>query len=114
MAQTGEQPLRTRSTVTTVAPVTTISSAPDWRTRYDSNPVHPLFLAQYQSIPTGAPVRLAKRTSNLFRPRDAVSTPGLDVAAFDGVLHVDPESRTAEVLGMTTYEHLVAATLPYG
>ena len=110
MAQTGEQPLRTRSTVTTVAPVTTIDSAPDWRTRYDA--LRSTLLAQYQSIPTGAPVRLAKRTSNLFRPRDAVSTPGLDVAAFDGVLHVDPESRTAEVLGMTTYEHLVAATLP--
>jgi FAD/FMN-containing dehydrogenase len=112
VAQTGEQPLRTRSTVTTVAPVTTIDSAPDWRTRYDA--LRSTLLAQYQSIPTGAPVRLAKRTSNLFRPRDAVSTPGLDVAAFDGVLHVDPESRTAEVLGMTTYEHLVAATLPYG
>ena len=37
-----------------------------------------------------------------------------DVAAFDGVLHVDPVERTAVVLGMTTYEHLVAATLPYG
>ncbi len=27
-------------------------------------------LAQYAAIPAGAPVRLAKRTSNLFRPRD--------------------------------------------
>lgn len=71
-------------------------------------------LAQYRSIPAGTPVRLAKRTSNLFRPREASAAPGLDVAAFDGVLHVDPETRTAEVLGMTTYEHLVDATLPYG
>ncbi|MBI1351920.1 MAG: FAD-binding protein [Actinomycetales bacterium] len=70
-------------------------------------------LEQYRSIPVGSPIRLAKRTSNLFRPRSEVSAPGLDVAAFDGV-HVDPETRTAGVLGMTTYEHLVDATLPYG
>lgn len=70
--------------------------------------------AEYQAIPAGAPVRLAKKTSNLFRPRAASETPGLDVAAFDGVLYVDQEARTAEVLGMTTYEHLVDATLPFG
>ncbi len=92
--------------------MTSIDSEPAWRARYDS--LRSTLLAQYQSIPPGAPVRLAKRTSNLFRPRDAVSTPGLDVAAFDGVLHVDPVTRTAEVLGMTTYEHLVDATLRYG
>ena len=90
----------------------TIDSATDWRTRYDAQ--RATLLAQYRAIPSGTPVRLAKKTSNLFRPRDAVSTPGLDVASFDGVLQVDPEARTAEVLGMTTYEHLVAATLPYG
>ena len=89
-----------------------IDSAEEWRTRYDA--LRSTLLAQYRAIPTGSPIRLAKRTSNLFRPRDAVSAPGLDVAAFDGVLHVDPEARTAEVLGMTTYEHLVAATLRYG
>ena len=71
-------------------------------------------LAEYRAIPTGSPIRLAKSTSNLFRPRAAEAASGLDVAAFDGVLHVDPVSRTAEVLGMTTYEHLVDATLPYG
>ena len=92
--------------------MTSIDSEPAWRARYDS--LRSTLLAQYQSIPPGAPVRLAKRTSNLFRPRDAVSTPGLDVAAFDGVLHVDPVTHTAEVLGMTTYEHLVDATLRYG
>jgi FAD/FMN-containing dehydrogenase len=36
------------------------------------------------------------------------------VAAFEGVLSLDPIGMTAEVLGMTTYEHLVDATLPYG
>ena len=71
-------------------------------------------LAQYAAIPAGEPVRLAKRTSNLFRPRAAVSRPGLDVAGLDRVLRVDPDARTADVQGMTTYEHLVDATLPHG
>jgi FAD/FMN-containing dehydrogenase len=71
-------------------------------------------LSQYAAIPAGAPVRLAKRTSNLFRPRAAVATPGLDVADLDQVLSVDPVARTADVQGMTTYEHLVDATLPHG
>ena len=92
--------------------MTSIDSTQAWRVHYDS--LRSTLLAQYRSIPPGTPVRLAKRTSNLFRPRDAVSAPGLDVAAFDGVLHVDPIARTAEVLGMTTYEHLVEATLRHG
>jgi FAD/FMN-containing dehydrogenase len=66
------------------------------------------------ALPAGAPVRLGKRTSNLFRPRERMSTPRLDVAAFAGVLSVDPVARTADVLGMTTYEQLVDATLPHG
>jgi FAD/FMN-containing dehydrogenase len=70
--------------------------------------------AGYAAIPAGAPVRLAKRTSNLFRPRTPTTTPGLDVSAFSGVLEVDEASRTADVLGMTTYEDLVAATLAHG
>jgi FAD/FMN-containing dehydrogenase len=69
---------------------------------------------QYRALPPGAPVRLAKRTSNLFRTRPRSATPGLDVRAFDGVIAVDPDSATADVQGMTTYEHLVDATLPYG
>ncbi len=71
-------------------------------------------VAQYDAIPAGAPVRLAKRTSNLFRPRDASTAPGLDVAAFDQVLAVDAAARTADVQAMTTYEHLVDATLAHG
>ena len=59
------------------------------------------------------PVRLDKRTSNLFRPRERGGE-RLDVAAFSGVLEVDTEAGTADVLGMTTYEQLVAATLPHG
>ncbi|MEU5884799.1 FAD-binding oxidoreductase [Spirillospora sp. NPDC047279] len=68
----------------------------------------------YEAIPPGTPVRLAKKTSNLFRWRDPNEAPGLDVSGFDQVLSVDPETRTAEVQGMTTYEALVDATLPYG
>jgi FAD/FMN-containing dehydrogenase len=59
-------------------------------------------------------VRLAKRTSNLFRPRAATTAPGLDVSGLDGVIEVDPAARTAEVQGMCTYEDLVDATLPHG
>jgi FAD/FMN-containing dehydrogenase len=70
--------------------------------------------ADYAAIPVGRPVRLAKKTTNLFRPRVRAAGPGLDVAAFDGVIAVDPEARTADVLGMTTYEHLVDATLAHG
>src|SRR3954451_13432910 len=71
-------------------------------------------LQQYSAIPKGAPVRLAKRTSNLFRTREPIAGSGLDVAAFNRVLSVDTERRTADVQGMTTYEDLVAATLPHG
>ncbi len=70
--------------------------------------------SSYAAVPATAPVRLAKRTSNLFRPRAAAQAPGLDVSGLDGVLHVDPVGRTADVQGMCTYEDLVAATLPHG
>ncbi len=75
----------------------------------------------YAALPPGAPVRLAKRTSNLFRFRDdgprtsprktAQADRGLDVSAFGHVLCVDPDTRTAQVGGMTTYEDLCDATL---
>jgi FAD/FMN-containing dehydrogenase len=70
--------------------------------------------ASYRAIPEAAPVRLAKKTSNLFRARAATSAPGLDVSGLGGVLAVDPATRTADVQGMCTYERLVAATLPHG
>jgi FAD/FMN-containing dehydrogenase len=71
-------------------------------------------LASYRAIPAGATVRLAKRTSNLFRPRAQVSAAGLDVSGLDGVISIDAAARTADVQGMCTYENLVAATLPLG
>ena len=66
----------------------------------------------YGAIPPGSPVRLAKRTSNLFRFPGEVQA-GLDVSAFGHVVSVDPGARTAVVGGMTTYEDLADATLAY-
>src|SRR3954468_20662445 len=65
------------------------------------------------AAPKDAPVRLHKRTAILFRPRDRAASP-LDADGFSGVLSVDVERRTADVGGMTTYEDLVDATLPFG
>ncbi|UDY24838.1 FAD-binding oxidoreductase [Nocardioides sp. Kera G14] len=68
----------------------------------------------YAAIPAGAPVRLAKRTTNLFRVRAESTAPGLDVSGLAGVIEVDAHAQTADVQGMCTYEDLVAATLPHG
>src|SRR5262245_38716881 len=78
----------------------------------------------YAALAPDAPVRLAKRTSNLFRFREPApkapgrsaapgpgSAAGLDASAFTRVLHV---ARAAVVGGMTTYEDLADATLPHG
>jgi FAD/FMN-containing dehydrogenase len=70
--------------------------------------------AAYDGAPPGVPVRLAKRTSNLFRFRAPGRGPGLDVRRLDQVLSVDPAARTADVQGMVTYERLVDATLRHG
>jgi FAD/FMN-containing dehydrogenase len=70
---------------------------------------------RYRRLPTTAPVRLNKPTSNLFRPRRAPRRgAGLDVSAFNGVFSIDPKARTAEVGGMTTYEDLANATMEHG
>jgi FAD/FMN-containing dehydrogenase len=68
---------------------------------------------RYAALPPDAPVRLAKRTSNLFRFRPPPTGPTLDAGRFDRVLSVDPATRTASVQGMVTYERLVDATLAY-
>jgi len=70
--------------------------------------------SQLTHAPKNSPVRLAKKTSNLFRDRAATQANRLDVRSFRSVFQVDPVNHTAEVGGMTTYEDLVAATLPYG
>lgn len=71
-------------------------------------------LESFRAIPAGAPVRLAKKTSNLFRGRADSHAPGLDVSGLAGVISVDVDGRTADVQGMCTYEDLVDATLPFG
>lgn len=63
---------------------------------------------------TGARLELRKNTSNLFRAREPLRVSKLDVRQFTRVLNVDPERRTAEVEGMTTYETAVDETLKYG
>ncbi|CAN7454425.1 FAD-binding oxidoreductase [Knoellia sp. LjRoot47] len=71
-------------------------------------------LDSFAAIPPNERVRLAKRTSNLFRERASTRTPGLDTTGLTGVRVVDVGRRTAEVDGMCTYEDLVAATLLHG
>ncbi|HEX6755564.1 MAG TPA: FAD-binding oxidoreductase, partial [Mycobacteriales bacterium] len=88
------------------------------RSRSEHEAARRRLLEQYAAIPPGEPVRLAKRTSNLFRIRTGTGTGTnwhrLDVRDLDAVLSVDPAARTADVQGMTTYEDLVDATLPHG
>lgn len=71
-------------------------------------------LRSYENIPQGSRVRLAKKTSNLFRPRAANDAPGLDVSGLNGVIAIDAIGATADVQGVCTYEDLVEATLSLG
>jgi FAD/FMN-containing dehydrogenase len=70
--------------------------------------------ARVAAVPPGESIRLAKRTSNLFRARTTDLRHRLDARGLDRVFAVDPVARTADVGGLTTYEDLVAATLPHG
>ena len=71
-------------------------------------------LESYRAVPEGAAVRLAKRTSNLFRTRTQTRGGGLDTSGLTGVIAIDAPLQTAEVAGMCTYDNLVAATLRHG
>jgi len=82
------------------------------RTQYEAS--RAALAEGYAAIAPDEPIRLAKGTSNLFRTRRRSSAPGLDVRGLDGVLDVNAAARTADVQGMTTYEHLVDATLSHG
>ena len=68
----------------------------------------------FVGLDPGVPVRLAKPTTNLFRPRVTALGPGLDVSGLTGVVDVDPAAGTATVQGMATYETVVDATLARG
>lgn len=70
-------------------------------------------LAEALRTSTG-PVRLRKRTSNLFRPRERASRVHLDGTTLNHVISIDRVAHTADVEGMTTYADLVDATLPLG
>jgi FAD/FMN-containing dehydrogenase len=70
-------------------------------------------VAQMRSATAGA-VALDKRTSNLFRDRKAGPPCRLDLQALNHVLEQDTAAGWVDVEGMTTYEDLVAATLPHG
>ncbi|BEP55521.1 FAD-binding oxidoreductase [Variovorax sp. V118] len=63
---------------------------------------------------TAAPIALAKRTSNLFRDREAGPRRRIDLTDFDHVIDIDTARNTVEVEGMATYECLAAATLQHG
>lgn len=73
-----------------------------------------VLLASFRAVPPDDTVRLAKRTSNLFRERSRTRAPGLDVSGLTGVLAINRRDMTADVAGMCTYEDLVAATLAVG
>lgn len=56
---------------------------------------------------------LHKESSNLFRHREQAKGHRLDLRQFNQVIHVDREGRYADVEGLTTYEDVVARTLPF-
>ncbi|RPH62994.1 MAG: FAD-binding oxidoreductase [Burkholderiales bacterium] len=62
----------------------------------------------------GAPLGLERRSSNLFRDRFEKPKRRLDLREFRHVLDVDVAGGYIDVEGSTTYEDLVAATLPLG
>jgi FAD/FMN-containing dehydrogenase len=62
----------------------------------------------------GAPVALAKDTSNLFRDRRAPRAHRIDVRGFQDVLALDAAAGRVQAEGMTTYGALVDACLASG
>jgi len=73
-----------------------------------------LLAALRRQASVAAPLRLAKRTSNLFRDRQDGLVRRLDLGAFDHVLGVDTAAGTVQAEGCATYEALVQATLAHG
>lgn len=76
---------------------------------------HAVRVARLQAQLAQAPeVRLAKRTSNLFRDRIAARRPRLDVHDFDHVLAVDAAAGWVDAEGMVPYDALTDACLAHG
>ncbi|MCJ7799139.1 MAG: FAD-binding oxidoreductase [Polaromonas sp.] len=63
---------------------------------------------------SAAPLGLGKRSSNLFRDRHEGAKQRLDLSGFCHVLEIDTTAGWVDVEGLTTYEELVAQTLPLG
>jgi FAD/FMN-containing dehydrogenase len=70
--------------------------------------------ASLRAMAAGAPPRLDKHSSNLFRAREAGPAQRLDLRDFNHVLGIDAEASWVDVEGLVPYEALVAATLPLG
>ncbi|HYB50881.1 MAG TPA: FAD-binding oxidoreductase [Burkholderiaceae bacterium] len=71
-------------------------------------------IADMQRSRSSAPLGLSKRTSNLFRDRVPPGKQHLDLSAFCHVLEVCAAEGWVDAEGLTSYEDLVAATLPHG
>lgn len=63
--------------------------------------------------PTAGTIGLRKRSSNLFRDREA-ARPRVDLSGFDEVVEVDVRAGLVLAEGMATYERLADATLAQG
>ncbi|MEO7159435.1 MAG: FAD-binding oxidoreductase [Polaromonas sp.] len=66
------------------------------------------------ATPDAGAIGLAKTSSNLFRDRAETSRQRLDLSGFCQVLGADTAAGWVDVEGLTTYEDLVAWTLPHG
>jgi len=72
-------------------------------------------LSALRAQAAGAPLGLAKGTSNLFRDRtDDATKRRLDLGAFHHVLAVDREQGWVDAEGLVTFEALADATLAHG
>lgn len=72
--------------------------------------LHKQFLSHAQM---DQPIRLKKKTSNLFRHRQKKSANWLDLNQFNRVISIDPVTLVAEVEGLTTYEDFVTESLKF-
>ena len=68
-------------------------------------------IKQFNILKKNGPIRIEKKTSNLFRNRNQVSKPKLNVRNFNSVISIDTKNHVVDVEGMTTYENLVNETL---
>jgi len=68
---------------------------------------------EFNELKKQGPIRIEKKTSNLFRSRNKINKPRLNVRSFNEVISIDSKNKIVNVEGMTTYEDLVNETLKY-